>query len=225
MTKDCCSIVYQPSEPQEFISYLKSFEIPLQDSANLPFDYLIVYGAKRVAVERKEAGDFVESIVDGRLWEQLYAMSTLCPIGYLVVIGNISSALLDRRFPRSAYVGALVSATLKPSPEGFSGYVSVVSLDTSYDFMEFLRLLCKKVTEEDVRLPVKPVKKEDLKSLQVQTLATLPGVGERLAQELLNRFGSIHAVANASLQELAEVLGAKRARRVYDFLRGRIVLG
>jgi ERCC4-type nuclease len=51
-------------------------------------------------------------------------------------------------------------------------------------------------------------------------LSTLPGVGEKLAQKLSERFGSIYRVVTASEEELASVLGEKRAKRVYEFLRG-----
>jgi DNA excision repair protein ERCC-4 len=217
-----CTVFYHPNEPSEILSYLKENNVPVKPMPSLTFDYLLAYEDKRVGVERKESPDFVQSIMDGRLWEQLYSMSTFCPLSYLAIIGNISVALIERGFPRSAYLGALASATLKRSPEGFMGHVSVVVLDTSYDFMEFLRLVCRKLTEEDVRLPVKPVKKTELKSLQVQTLATLPGVGERYAQELIEAFGSIYGVVNADLSSLARVLGERRALKVYRFLRGEL---
>jgi ERCC4-type nuclease len=190
--------------------------------SNLSFDYLLAYEDKRVGVERKESLDFVQSIMDGRLWEQLYTMSTFCPLSYLVIIGNISMALIERGFPRSAYLGALASATLKRSSEGFMGHVSVIVLDTSYDFKEFLRLVCRKLTEEDVRLPVKPARKADLKALQVKTLATLPGVGEKYARDLIEFFGSIYNVVNADPMTLSKILGEKRALRVYRFLRGEL---
>ena len=217
-----CTVFYHPNEPQDILDYLRENSVPVKPMPSLSFDYLLAYEDKRVGVERKESPDFVQSIIDGRLWEQLYVMSTLCPLSYLVIIGNISMALIERGFPRSAYLGALASATLKKSPEGFMGHVSVIVLDTSYDFKEFLRLLCRKLTEEDVRLPVKPTRKADLRALQVQTLATLPGVGEKYARRLLETFGSIYNVVNADVKSLARVLGEKRALKVYRFLRGEL---
>jgi ERCC4-type nuclease len=211
-----CTVFYHPNEPQDILDYLRENSVPVKPMPSLSFDYLLAYEDKRVGVERKESPDFVQSIIDGRLWEQLYVMSTLCPISYLVVIGNVSLALIERGFPRSAYLGALASATLKKSPEGF------MVLDTSYDFKEFLRLLCRKLTEEDVRLPVKPIRKADLKELQVKTLATLPAVGEKYARDLLEFFGSIYNVVNADPRTLSKILGEKRALKVYRFLRGEV---
>jgi ERCC4-type nuclease len=217
-----CTVFHHPGEPQDILNYLGENGVPVKPMPSLSFDYLLAYEDKRVGVERKESSDFVQSIIDGRLWEQLYVMSTLCPLSYLVIIGNVSLALIERGFPRSAYLGALASVTLKKSPEGFMGHVSVIVLDTSYDFKEFLRLLCRKLTEEDVRLPVRPARKADLRALQVQTLSTLPGVGEKRARVLLEVFGNIYNVVNADPRALARVLGEKRATKVYRFLRGEL---
>jgi len=220
-----CIIHYHPNEPQDIIEYVKKEGAFTKPNQNLPFDYLIIYKNIRIGVERKTSPDFVQSIEDGRLWEQLYSMSLLTPISFLVVIGNISMALIERKFPRSAYIGALISATIKTAPEGYMGHISIINLDTEYDFKEFMRLLCKKVCEEDfVRLPIKPVRKIDLKSLQIQTLATLPGVGEKYATKLLEKFGNIYRVVTASESELANVLGVARARKVFKYLRGMLDL-
>jgi ERCC4-type nuclease len=213
-------ILIHPNEPKEVRDYLTSQSIPWKDESRLPFDYLFAVGEHRVAVERKESPDFVQSIMDARLFEQLYYMSVMAPLSYVVVIGNITEALIERGFRRESYIGALISSTLKVAPEGCQGHVSVLVLDTLPDFMLFLRLLHRKLEEGDfVRLPRARAPKADLKSLAIATLSTLPGVGEKLAQRLLERFGSIYRVVTASEEELASVLGERRAKRVYGFLR------
>jgi len=214
-------ILIPPNEPQSIKEYLVGEKIPVKEEPSLPFDYLVAVGEHRVAVERKESSDFVQSIVDARLFNQLYFMSVLCPISYLAVIGNITEALMERAFKREGYIGALISATLKTAPEGCQGHVSVIALDTDFDFMLFLKLLHKKLEEGDfVRLPRVKAVKGDPKLLAVATLSTLPGVGEVYARKLLERFGTIYRVVNASKLELASVLGERRAEKVYRFIRG-----
>lgn len=217
-----CRIYLDPSELQveEIERFLREHQIPYEARLGLPFDYIIAHGNSAVCVERKDAGDFVQSIVDGRVWEQLYHLSTTCTCGVLVVIGSPTLALIDRRFPRSAYIGALAAIPLKTSREGAGSRVSLVMLETLSDFLLFIYYVCRRLAEDNILLPLRRVSKRDLKSLQVQTLATLPGVGEKLAQELLNRFGSIYNVVTAPQEELAEVIGPKRAEKVYKFLRG-----
>jgi excinuclease ABC subunit C len=51
------------------------------------------------------------------------------------------------------------------------------------------------------------------------SLTEIPGVGERTAQRLLRRFGSVSRLRGLSLDELAEEVPRWQARRVYDALR------
>jgi len=213
-----CRVYYDPSELN--VEELKSFLKEGEAKKGIPFDYIISSnkGDCAVCIERKDAGDFVSSIVDGRIWEQLYHLSSMCSLAILIVVGSPTVALIERKFPRSAYIGALASIALKHSPEGFR--VSVLVLETIYDFIEFLRLMCRKVDEDDILLPVRPVRKTDLNLLQIQTIATLPGVGEVYAKKLLEKFGSIYNLVNASVDEIEKVVGKKRAEKIYRFIRG-----
>ncbi|MGC1831210.1 MAG: excinuclease ABC subunit UvrC [Candidatus Acidiferrales bacterium] len=52
------------------------------------------------------------------------------------------------------------------------------------------------------------------------SLVEIPGVGERTAQKLLRRFGSVARLRELSVEELAAELPRVRAQRVYDALRG-----
>jgi len=50
------------------------------------------------------------------------------------------------------------------------------------------------------------------------SLTEIPGVGERTAQKLLRRFGSVARVRQLSLEELSSELPRARAQQVYDVL-------
>ena len=68
---------------------------------------------------------------------------------------------------------------------------------------------------------VKKIKKhDDTERQQLSALASLPGIGEKLAVRLLGRFGTPLAVFNAPLADLAKVdgLGAARAGRIRGML-------
>ncbi|GIV22635.1 MAG: excinuclease ABC subunit UvrC [Bacteroidia bacterium] len=51
------------------------------------------------------------------------------------------------------------------------------------------------------------------------TLLQLPGVGEKLAEKLLQRFGSVERLRTASVEALAEVLGQRRAEKIHALLQ------
>lgn len=208
----------QPSEPKEFKDYLSMENIPFEEVSDLPFDYFLE--GVNICVERKTAEDFVGSIVDGRIWKQLHAMSTMCRIPVLAVIGSPSVALTFTRFRRSSYLGALASIIIKTSGEGLSSNVSVVVLDTNYDLMYILKSLYEKAREGSTYLvPVQPARKSDTTASKIALLTAIPGVGEVYAKRLLEKFKTIEKIVNASISELQEVLGKKRAEKVYKFFK------
>lgn len=208
----------QPSEPKEFKDYLSRENIPFEEASDLPFDYLLE-GAG-LCIERKTAEDFVNSIIDGRIWKQLHTMSTMCRIPILVVIGSPSVALTFTRFKRSSYLGALVSIIVKTSGEGLSSNVSVVVLDTNYDLMYMLKSFYEKFKEGALYLvPRQPTKKSDVYASKIALLTAVPGIGEVYARRLLEKFKTIEKVVNASIDELTEIIGKKRAEKVYKFFR------
>ncbi|NXO06919.1 FAP24 protein, partial [Oriolus oriolus] len=51
----------------------------------------------------------------------------------------------------------------------------------------------------------------------LQTVQQIPGVGKTKALLLLQQFGSIHRLCNASINELEEVVGQTVARQIYTF--------
>lgn len=51
------------------------------------------------------------------------------------------------------------------------------------------------------------------------TLLSIPGIGEKLAEKLLNAFGSLEQMKVASLSDLERVVGRQRAENLHNFLR------
>jgi excinuclease ABC subunit C len=51
-------------------------------------------------------------------------------------------------------------------------------------------------------------------------LVEIPGVGDRTAQKLLRRFGSVARLRQLSVEELAGELPRRLAQRVFEALRG-----
>jgi excinuclease UvrABC nuclease subunit len=49
-------------------------------------------------------------------------------------------------------------------------------------------------------------------------IAKIPGIGPQSAAELLSRFRSVARIRDASLEEIATVVGMAKAKKVVDFL-------
>uniref|UniRef100_A0A7M4E9I9 FA core complex associated protein 24 n=2 Tax=Crocodylus porosus TaxID=8502 RepID=A0A7M4E9I9_CROPO len=65
----------------------------------------------------------------------------------------------------------------------------------------FLRKQCSQLTHASI----------------LRTVQQIPGVGKTKALLLLQRFGSIHQLCNASVQELEQIVGQTVAQQIYAF--------
>ena len=176
-------------------------------------DYLIKYGSFEVAVERKDIRDYVSSLADGRLFNQLYSLSSSFEKSFLFIVGDFS--LVADRIDRRAYLGSLISVALRER----GGIVIPVQLKDDEEFCLALKYLNSQIEAGKVKAVPRGKKGSDATAM----LMAIPGIGEEKAKRLLERFGSIHGIVNASVAELMTVegIGEKQARRIYNFVRGR----
>ena len=159
-------------------------------------DYII---NNRVVLERKTFTDFALSVIDGRLFVQAAALKKL-PERPLILLEGPRPNTMPRVHPK-ALKGALLSlAVAWRLPVIFSRDPddSLVCLQLLAEQSQTLRL-------SDMKRPGFKLRGNDAQRLFV--LQGLPGVGPRLARVLLEHFGSIEKVVQASALRLAEVLG------------------
>jgi len=172
-------------------------------------------------VERKEIGDYLRSMNDGRRDEQLYNMSYGFPLSYIVTIGAVSRALRGTNMTMNAYISSLVGSSLKRAPDGLGGQVVTVNLESDAEFVLFLKYLDEKVKEGSfARVPVMQKRTSKPEELLVYVVSSLPGIGAKTANNLLSHFGSVRGVMNASKKDLMEVdgVGPKRAEEIHSVL-------
>ena len=180
-----------------------------------------------IPVERKEMGDYLRSMNDGRRDEQLYNMSYGFPLSYIVTIGSPSRALRGTRVTLNAYVSSLVGSSLKRAPDGVGGQVVTVNLEGDSEFVLFLKYLDEKVKEGSfARVPAMQKRAWKPEEHLVYVVSSLPGIGAKTASNLLRHFGSVRGVMNASRDQLMEVdgVGRKRAEEIHSVLTMAYVL-
>ena len=198
---------------------LEKMKVPVEYRILNIGDYLI---SNQLCVERKSVGDYVGSLISGRLNNQLNRMSYHYPWSLLIVEGFIDEVLWFRKLNRRVYLSSLAGSIVKRAPDGAQGFISLVSVSTPYDTALLLYYLHKKIEKNEVRLPRVnvPKKRVSLEIRKLNVLCSLPGLGELKAQRLLERFGSIDRVVNASISELASVKGIseKMAREIWRVL-------
>jgi ERCC4-type nuclease len=200
-------------EPEEICIILERLGVPFERKRLEVGDYLIKYGSFEVAVERKDIRDYVSSLADGWLFNQLYGLSSSFEKSFLFIIGDFS--LVADRIDRRAYIGSLISVALREQ----GGIVVPVQLRDDEEFCLALKYLNSQVESGKLKAVPRGRKGSDATAM----LMAIPGIGEEKARRLLEKFGSVYGIVNASIAELMKVngIGEKQARRIYNFVRGR----
>lgn len=170
-----------------------------------------------VIVERKEAGDFLSSIMDGRYDYQaqdLIASGKRCA-AYIIEGDIYAEKHTDLPEENRQYAISFLAVHRRAAV-----------LQTRNK--EETAALLLKMASHAQRPPVDPSwhrakPKADLALQQKYLLAALPKVGNTLAERLVARFGSPMAVFTASDEELCEVkgVGPERASHIRRVLGGR----
>ena len=171
---------------------------------NLPVgDFLI---SDRAVIERKTGEDFLQSIIDGRLFNQAEEMTRNFEKVFFMIEGKFHNL---RNIHENAIRGALVSLF-------FDYNIPVIKTKNIVDSADFITHLAKREQigeKREVRLRGNK-RKMTLANQQQFIIESLPGVGPNLAKELLKHFGSIKGVFTANERELRQVkkIGKKKAR-------------
>ena len=200
------------------VEQLQGMGIPLRFE-DLPVgDYIIRSEHGDVCIERKTVEDYVDSLISGRLHTQLYQMSYNFPVSVLLIEGYLDEVLMYRNIKRQVYISSLAGSLYKRAPDGCQGVINVIMLPNYFDSALFLKYLHEKAENYEPRLPkLKRYKMSEDEQL-VTLLSTLPGVGEKRAEKLLKRFGSLKNLVNASYSEIASVDGVPStvAKKIYQ---------
>jgi len=173
-------------------------------------DYVV---SERIGVERKTEQDFIDSLKDGRLFNELHALSQNFAIPILLLEGN---PLHHTSITKSAISGALASIIVNMR-------VSILYTDSPTDTADLLIALVKKV-HQDKNLLGKVYKKKTTSEAeaQEQIISGIPGINIYRAQELLTAFANIENIFNAAEEDLEQVPGigkqtAKKIREIAEY--------
>ncbi len=176
-------------------------------------DYVL---SERCAVERKTWADFINSIKDGRVFDQARRLREAYRIPVLVIEGSLRYALKFTEMHINSVYGAL--ATLARMG------ISIIPSSGKEDTARILYVLARQEQDEERRrVTVRTAKKSvPIEELQVALLATLPGIGEARAKELLKRFGSpMNAFKNVRLwDKVIKGLSLEDLRKIEKVLYG-----
>jgi DNA excision repair protein ERCC-4 len=181
------------------------------ETMNLPVgDYIV---APETIVERKSVNDFISSVFDGRLFDQCNRLKEHFAHPTIILEGNVDEIDNITENPLVFY-GAVSSVVLDFK-------IPVIPTPNASHTAKLLVSMCARQGAVKGPFLKKIRKSNDLQRQQLSILCSLPGVGEKLASRMLEKFGSASSSLNASSAELSKISGmgesrAQKIRKVLD---------
>jgi Fanconi anemia group M protein len=186
---------------------LSKYDIAITPETLSIGDFII---SDRTAVERKTVEDFVASIIDGRLFEQVSNLKSAYEMPILLIEGE--GFQTSRNIAPEAVMGAVASVIVD------FGVPVVWTRSPSESALLLLSIARREQSKGERRPRIRMERKpESLAHEQEFVIAGLPLIDTVLARRLLRAFGTVEKVFVASEQELQNVEGI--GRKISDRIR------
>ena len=160
-------------------------------------DYVL---SSRIAVERKTVDDFLSSLIEGKLFVQMKNLRSTYSRPLLLIEGD--GLLTKRNVSHNAIFGCFAAIMVDFG-------IPIITTHNSQETADFLAVMAQREQKEgDRAVAIRGEKIGRTLSEQQQFLVEgLPNISVVLAQRLLQHFGSIRSLANASEEELCHIEG------------------
>jgi DNA excision repair protein ERCC-4 len=172
---------------------------------------------REVAVERKSIRDFVSSVYDSRLFYQAARISASYAKPYILVEGD--STEVERLAKNlKSYYGAIANVTLA------YGLRVIYTANVKETAIALAELLSHARAKPPATAPSSvPPKSKSVAQQQLYLVSSMPGVGGRLAERLLMKYGTPRRIMSMTAGELALTRGIswKRADKIKEMLDTR----
>lgn len=205
-------LVYADSREgnSKVIRHLSQMEIDVKVRSMAVGDYQV---SDEVVIERKTAKDFVDSIIDKRLFKQARELSEEFKRPLLILEGD---DIYNGMIHPNAVRGTIAAIAIDFG-------ISIIPTRNSQDTAAMIkRIAVREQNGEKTHIQIRTDKKPvSLWEQQLFIVESLPNIGPVNAKNLLQHFGSVEKVMNASESELQEVEGigkktAKNIRKVVE---------
>ncbi len=165
-----------------------------------------------VAVERKESTDFVSSIMDNRLFNQIHRLKAEYERPIFLIEGDIFQT--RSQIPSAALIGAVSYLSVI---EG----ISVIHVSDAKQTAQMIETMARHSQQGlGYEVALRSQKPKDASILSQYIVEGLPSIGPKAAQNLLRHFKTVSRVFSATEKDLCEVpgIGKKTASRIHEIL-------
>jgi Fanconi anemia group M protein len=205
------AIIMDDREPKEHATSLRRRRCDLTVKRIEVGDYLLENG---IAIERKDGGDFIGSIQDGRIWSQAsnliqYEHPMIC-----IIENNVWKKFY---YSKSNYVHKSYFGTIGKLSTKFG--ISVLMFADEDDFLVFVAQLDKQQAKKGKSSRPAPMLRRptSMKVRKENSLCGAENVSVKTAKDILKELKTLKKVANAKVERLEKIegVGPKTAQNIY----------
>ena len=183
--------------------------VPVEEDEGNVDRYII---SKRLAIERRTGSSFLRGIMDKTLFTSAIYLREHFNIPILIVEGEVDYeyTMFDPQMIRGAVSSMMLLYGLNilstPNIEETVKLMSMIARQEQVGISEISLIPKRKAT--------------DLADMQRRVVEMLPGCGMVIARDLLQHFGGVRRIMNATEEELLSVrgIGAKKAAEIHKVL-------
>ena len=180
-----------------------------------------------VCFEAKSSFDFLQSVMNKRMWSQIDNMDRAFSNNNVIIYGTMDNAIKEYRkrvtdgaygrpsFLHNKFMGAIGKIILDTD-------CALILVDNEKMAAKVICAVCKmKPIDRTVYQPrIIKQKKISTSDLRIDVLMTIKGISETKAQMLIDEYGSIMEIGESSIKEMSMIdgFGNTLAKRVIDTL-------
>jgi Fanconi anemia group M protein len=169
----------------------------------------------RVVIERKTVSDFVQSMIDRRIFRQVAEMKECFEKPVLIIEGDSSRMFSERDIHPNAIRGALASIAIDHR-------IPIIWTSDARETAEQIYWIARREQSEEKRtVAIRcPEKKKTTSDHQEFLIAGLPDINTKLGRNLLKKFKTPKRVFSAKPEHLMKVegIGEVKARKIWELL-------
>ena len=169
-----------------------------------------------VCFEAKSAVDFMQSVINKRIWTQVDNMDKWYEKNFVVIYGSIEDALSNMKYITSFNQNLNPEQLRNAYKMRFKGAIGRLRLD--YDINVIWRDKVEDVVDEIITVAkMAPIERKMINpsiptrtatdDVRVDLLTTIKGVSEKKAKDLLKEHGCIMEIGDSTVKELLVVKG------------------
>jgi len=182
-------------------------------------DVVIQGRDENMAVERKECRDFISSVVDGHMFDQVY--NGLCKIqnakAILLIEGTWTRAFIKREYLRPMAMGAYANFVAKTKLQVVHTQSAEMTANLIRDWNRHLNDV-KEYEWKPKKVFIPPRKPIGLRDIAYTMIMSVPKIGQNKALSIVEKMPEPKTIANLSQQSLVRlkrIVGPKMGELMY----------